>query len=266
MPKAFERKVFGKTGFTAGPLGIGSSYGPSGKSIEEAFDRGVNYFYWGWRRRAGMRDGLREVVSKNREKAFITINVIVPSYFLIKRSVTKSLKALGTDYIDGIQFYLRSGGLWQSQIDTALQLKEEGLIRHIGVSSHHRPAFEKFLGEPFSDFYHVRYNAKHRGAEKDVFPLMPPKGDERRPGMVAFTVTSWAQLIKASSAKLGGLPTPTAGDCYRFAMSNPDIDICITGPANDEQMRHALDAVDKGPMSEEELTWMRDVGDRLYKK
>ncbi len=264
MPKTFEPGVFGKTGFTAGPLGIGSSYGVPGKSVEEAFDRGVNYFYWGWRRRAGMRDGLRQIVKKDREKAFIVINVIAPSYFLIKRSVTKCLKALGADYIDGLHFYLRKGGLWESQIEPVLRLKEEGLIRHIGASSHYRPAFAKFLDEPFSDFYHVRYNAKHRGAEREVFPMMPPKGDARRPGMVAFTATSWGQLIKASSEKLGGLKTPTAGDCYRFALSNPDIDICITGPSSEGQMRHALDAIDKGPMDEEELEWMRAVGDKLY--
>jgi len=57
--------------------------------------------------------------------------------------------------------------------------------------------------------------------------------------MVAFTVTSHGQLLKAGPDKLKGLPAPTAGDCYRFALSNPNIDICITGPANGEQMRLA---------------------------
>ena len=80
---------------------------------------------------------------------------------------------------------------------------------------------------------------------------------------MAFTVTCWKKLINAKPAKIGGLARPTAGDCYRFALSNENIDVCLTGPANQEQMRHALDAVDKGPMTEDELDWMRKVGDAL---
>ncbi|VAX16829.1 hypothetical protein MNBD_NITROSPINAE04-1354 [hydrothermal vent metagenome] len=267
MPESFEPRVFGKTGARVGPLGIGSSYGIDAKGVEEAFERGVNYFYWGWRRRDGMRDGLRYILRQNREKAFITIPSLAPTNPMIRYSVERALKALNTDYIDGLHFFLRKEKPpWRSQLEPALKLKEEGKIQHIGISSHHRPNFPDFLGEPFSEFYHVRYNAKHRGAESDVFPKLPPKGDPDRPGIVAFTVTSWKQLIKANPKKLGDLAIPTAGDCYRFALSHPDVDVCITGAANAEQMRHALDAIDKGPMTDDELGWMRKVGDRLYKK
>jgi predicted aldo/keto reductase-like oxidoreductase len=247
---------------------VGASFGVSSKIIEEAFDRGVNYFYWAWFRRMGMRDGLRKIAKTNREKIFITVTSLVPTGTMVRYCVDRARKALDIDYIDGLQFYLMKNRpvMKNLQLAIALKLKEEGVIRHIGVSSHHRPNFPKFAREAYCEFAHVRYNAKHRGAETDLFPDMPPKDDPDRPGMVAFTATSWAQLIKAKPEQLDGLPLPTAGDCYRFALSHPDIDVCLTGPSSDSQMRHALDAIEKGPMTEDELEWMRKVGDKLNKK
>ena len=38
------------------------------------------------------------------------------------------------------------------------------------------------------------------------------------------------------------------------------------GPANAEQMDHALEALRRGPMSEGELVWMRRVGAAIHGK
>lgn len=267
MSDNFLPRTLGKTGFTVGPLGVGSSYGICAKGTEESFERGVNYFYWGWSRRSGMKDGLKNINKNNREKVFITITSLAPTEPLIRNSVEKAMRSLNTDYIDGIHFYLmKNFKLFSSQIKPALKLKEEGKIRFIGASSHYRPNFIKYCKESFSDFLHIRYNAKHRGAEKEVFPDLPKKGDPDRPGTVAFTVTSWKQLLKVNPKKLGALPVPTAGDCYRFVLSHPDVDVCMTGPSNIGQMRENLDAIDKGPMTDDELEWMRKVGDILYNK
>jgi hypothetical protein len=32
------------------PIGIASSYGVGGRDVERAFERGVNFFYWGMKR------------------------------------------------------------------------------------------------------------------------------------------------------------------------------------------------------------------------
>jgi predicted aldo/keto reductase-like oxidoreductase len=49
-------------------------------------------------------------------------------------------------------------------------------------------------------------------------------------------------------------------------MSHPDVDICMTGPATEQHVRDMLQALDRGPMSEEELGWMRRVGQAIYAK
>ena len=60
--------------------------------------------------------------------------------------------------------------------------------------------------------------------------------------------------------------TPTAADCYRFALTRPEIDVCMTGPSNAQQMDQALEALRQGPMSETELAWMRRVGSAIRGK
>jgi hypothetical protein len=116
--------------------------------------------------------------------------------------------------------------------------------------------------EPDLDIFHVRYNAVHTGAERDIFPHLSAGN---RPGIVAFTATSWRQLLGSREIPKGDR-IPTAGDCYRFVLSNSAVDVCMSGPAGAAQMEHALEALRRGPMTEEEMAWMRRVGDDIYGK
>ena len=59
---------------------------------------------------------------------------------------------------------------------------------------------------------------------------------------------------------------PSAGDCYRFNLTNPAVDLCLTGPRSASDLAAALDALDKGPMTPEEMDWMRRVGQAKYFK
>jgi aryl-alcohol dehydrogenase-like predicted oxidoreductase len=113
---------------------------------------------------------------------------------------------------------------------------------------------------------HFRYNAAHPGAEKDIFPQLPAAN---RPGLVSFTATSWGQLLGKRTLQgffRGGRPlpknerAPTAADCYRYVLTRPEVDVCLTGPANAAQMEQALEALRRGPMTQDELAWMQRVG------
>jgi predicted aldo/keto reductase-like oxidoreductase len=57
---------------------------------------------------------------------------------------------------------------------------------------------------------------------------------------------------------------PSAGDCYRFCLSHPAVDMVLCGPADTEQVRVACKALAAGPLSADELAWMRRVGDQVY--
>ncbi|MEO7651961.1 MAG: aldo/keto reductase, partial [Bryobacteraceae bacterium] len=173
-------------------------------------------------------------------------------------SVERGLRKLRYDFVDSLLL-----GYWNSPVpprvvDAAMRLRERGLVRHVGISSHNRPFIASLLGDARFDTFHLRYNALHPGAEVDIFPYVPK---ENRPGLVAFTATSWKQLLDPKRTPAGER-VPTAMDCYRFVMSNPAVDVCMSGPANMAQMGEALDALRLGPMTVEELAWMRRLGGR----
>ena len=54
------RTTLGATGLRVSKLGLGSSFGAPTRAYHEAFERGVNYFYWGSIRRGLMGDAIRE--------------------------------------------------------------------------------------------------------------------------------------------------------------------------------------------------------------
>lgn len=268
---SFGPRMLGATGLEVGPIAIGSSYGVGGADLEHAFERGANFFLWGSRRRFGFRDGLRNVIKKDRAKAVVAIQSYARVGMLMSPFVHSALRQLGTDYVDLL------GLAWWNDLpshrilDAALALREEGKVRHIMVSCHHRPSFEKFLRDPSYSAWMLRYNAAHTGAEREVFPHLDALqfgrvGAERaaphQPGVIAFTATRWGSLVDPSATPKGEA-TPRASDCYRFALSDSHVHTVITGPKNREELDEALLAAERGPMSADELAWMRRVGSAI---
>jgi len=44
-----------------------------------------------------------------------------------------------------------------------------------------------------------------------------------------------------------GERVPTATDCYRYVLSRPEVDVCMTGPSNAARMEEAFEALRRGP-------------------
>ena len=49
-------------------------------------------------------------------------------------------------------------------------------------------------------------------------------------------------------------------------LSNPDFNLCLTGPRNAEEMDEALAALDGGPLAPEENERIRRMGKYLYQR
>jgi aryl-alcohol dehydrogenase-like predicted oxidoreductase len=250
-------RALGSTGRRVGPIGLGSSYGLGGKDVERAFDRGVSFFLWGSRRRPDFAKGLREIARKDRSRATIAIQTYARAAWAMPGSVESALRALGTDHVD-----LLCLAWWNSMppariVDRALALKESGKVSHLMVSCHDRPVFASFVADGRYDALMVRYNAAHPGPEREVFPHVAAASP--RPGVVAFTATRWGTLLDPKYLPEGE-PVPRAGDCYRFALTHPEVDVCLSGPRDGAELDEALAAVDRGIMAEDEVAWMRRVG------
>lgn len=258
----FSQKVrLGRTGLLVSRLGIGSSYGVPAKACLKAFEAGVNYFFWGSVRTPEMAVAIREIARRNRQDLIVVLQVYVRSPFWLGRSVEKGLRTLGIDQADILLLGWHQEPPAARLLEGVDRLKERGLFRFLGISSHKRPLFREFLQDGRYDVFHLRYNAAHRGAETEIFPHLPARD---APGIVSFTNTRWGDLLKERNMPPGERP-PTAVDCYRFVLTNPHVQVAICGPKNEHEMDHALETLSRGPMDEEELARMRAKGDYVHK-
>lgn len=89
-----------------------------------------------------------------------------------------------------------------------------------------------------------------------MFPSMP-EGPRPGPSRTPRRVESVARPRKRAP---NGESPLRASECYRFVLSNPDFNVCMTGPSDAAQMREALSALDAGPLTSEEMTRARRVG------
>ncbi len=261
---AFPTRVtLGRSGLQVSKLGLGSSFKAPTSSYLEAFDQGVNYFYWGSIRRDEMGSAIREIASDRRDQLVVLLQSYSRLGFLLSTFVERGLRKLGLDQADGLLLGWHNQMPSRDVLDAALELRERGLIRSIGLSTHRRSLLPTLVDNDAFEFWHVRYNAVHRGAERDVFPSLTERDVSSRPGMVTYTTTRWGNLCDPKKAPKGER-TPTGTDCYRFALSHPQVDMCLAGPDNPEHMKQALTALEQGPMDADELAWMRGVGDYIY--
>ncbi|MBI3465233.1 MAG: hypothetical protein HY000_19580 [Planctomycetes bacterium] len=297
-----RRVPFGRSGRLVSRLGIGSSYGVGAAGVEAAYrDHGVNYFYWGTFRRGDFGRGVRQLARQHRDDLFIVIQTYSRVAALIRPSLQRALRKLRIEYADILLLGLFNQPPRPRLLEAASRLHDEGLVRQLGVSCHRRPTFAQYIAEGVFDPLMFRYNAAHRGAEQDIFPHLVSRGSRvpdqpawaspetapsplvgegwgggaenregvarqgPRPGTVSYTATRWGHLVDPARMPPGE-PTPRASDCYRFVLTQPAVDVCLTGPANDEQLAEAMAALERGPMDEQERAWMRRVGDHVYQQ
>jgi len=260
-----EKRMLGTTGIEVSRIGISSSFGADAAVYREAFERGCNYFTWGTfirGRSSEFRTFMQQIsAAGKREELVLGLLSYSHSGFLGEFFLKSALRKLGTDYIDGLILGYFSKRPPQRLIDWGLSLKERGIVRAIGITTHNRDIVAPLAAEGIIDYFHFRYNAIHRGAEQDVFPLL----DSPCPGLISFTATSWGKLLNQKKM-LPGINAPSAGDCYRFVLARKEIDICMMGVKDRMMLYENFRALEKGAMSQEELENMKTIGDHLYGK
>ena len=259
MSQPFGIRTLGRTGLAVGPVGLASGYGAPGDAVEYAFEHGANYFYWGSIRRDRFADGLRRLMPQ-RDRFVLVIQSYSRLASLVGWSLERALKRIGADYADVLLL-----GLWNRMppdriVDACRAVQHRGLVHYLALSTHRRPLVPDLAARSPFDVFHLRYNAVHRGAEHEIFTSLPK---ENGPGVVSFTATCWRQLLDPKRTPPGER-TPSATDCYRFVLTNPAVHVCMAGPSNRAQADEAVRAAELGPMSNDELDWMRRVGAHIY--
>ena len=80
-------------------------------------------------------------------------------------------------------------------------------------------------------------------------------------------ISSWDDLRYLEALeRLGSRegPVMTAGDCYRFCLSSPPVDVALTGPASTAELEENLAAHARGPLNADEAAGMRKFGHAVH--
>ncbi len=265
--KAFTRGSLGRTGIPVHRLGMSTVGTISGDTFEHAIERGINYFYWGWLRDEGaFRDTF---VRAFRHQLRLRDRLVVAVWYLPGPCSTEHedvLRNLRTEYLDILLISVEH--LSAGNIERAMKLKQQGTVKWIGLTDR---ILEQFGAFPETIARCNRAAAERLGSrEFDVFQVdfpasVDPVGNTRfwervpsedAPGIVvARAVDRW--FLSGCARVAEGRPIPTYEDCYRFALSNPAVSVCICSAGRKWQLDKALAALGKGPMCEEEMGRMR---------
>jgi aryl-alcohol dehydrogenase-like predicted oxidoreductase len=228
--------------------------------VHWAIDRGENYLNW-----CGHADGLSQAIAslgKRRADVVIAVQFEARRGEEAHRELASMLAQLRTDYIDiATLYYVEAETEWQEIVSPggaweALEAeKRAGRLRMIGLTSHQRRLAAGWARSGKLDMLMIRYNAAHRGAEREVFPVAMEAGIP----VVTFTGLRWRALLEPSPHA-----HPSAVDCYRFCLSNPATSVALTAPGNGDELRENLKLLDDWhALSPEELQAMQLHGDHV---
>jgi aryl-alcohol dehydrogenase-like predicted oxidoreductase len=265
MADDFRYATLGRTGIKVFRLGLSGTYRPGKDEILRAIDAGINYFFcYGFD--GQMIRALREAFKTKRDKLVVSTGAynLILGHPNLRKTLEKRLRQLGTDYIDVFLFLgvYKPKQIGADVFEDLIRFREEGKVRAIGISCHDRKFAGKLSSDGTIDVAMVRYNAAHRGAEQEIFPNL----QACNPGIVSYTATRWGYLLRRPRGYPQNAPLPTPDQCYRFVLSNPDVDVCLSAPWNGKQLDQNLAGLEKGPLTSEEMVFMRQFGDTVHQR
>ncbi len=185
-----EYREFGKTGFSASLIGMGTYYDPfwivlaylfgirlhakrSTLALKLGLDSGINLIDTAeiYQTEPLVADVIK---GRKRDELFIASKVWLNHlhYDAVLRACDRSLRRLGTSYLDLYQIHVSNKGVPIKETMSAMEkLVEDGKIRHIGISNFSLKQMldaEKALSRHELVSTQMHYNLLHRGIERDI--------------------------------------------------------------------------------------------------
>lgn len=254
------------------------------KMVDTFLENGFNYFDTAH----GYLDGksemaIKECLSSRHDRSeYVLTNKLTQAYFKKQEDIRpffeSQLEICGVDYFDFYLMHAQSAEIFQHfkkchAYETALQLKEEGKIRHFGISFHDRAeVLEEILKEyPQIEVVQIQFNYLDyedpavqsrkcyevcRKYGKKVLIMEPVKGG------------NLVKLPEAAKKILddlhGGSPASYA---LRFAAGFDGVLMVLSGMSNLEQMMDNISFMKNfEPLNEKELEAVHQVADIFHQK
>lgn len=268
-----EYRINKRTGDKISVLGFGTSYIAQADekdaiaTIRQAYEGGVNYFdlataesrtfpYFG----AALGDVRKNV----RYQIHFGANYQGGPYGFtldaeaIKKSIHWQLEKLGTDYIDyGFIHCLDEVADWRKyQKNGALaflmELKEQGIVRHLGLSSHTPATIQQVMDDVPLDMLMFSVNAAydyHKGTygrgSTDERTAVYRRCEAEGVGIAVMKPFAGGQLLDASLSPFG--QALTHYQCLQYALDRPGVLTVLPGMSSVEQIKHLLGFFEASP-------------------
>ena len=256
--------VLGRTGMKVHRLGLAASYRPGERAVERALDSGINFFFC-YGIDGQMIRVLRRLSADRRDRIVIATGAYNYIWWRqdLEKTLEKRLRQLRTDHIDVFHFLgvMKAKDLSPRVRDQLATLRSDPRVGAVSISCHDRKLAGQLAANGALDCLMIRYNAAHRGAEAEIFPHLTA----RNPGVVSYTATRWTRLLRRTGGWPKDGPIPTAGQCYRFVLTSPHVDVCLTAPRSERELAENLEAVRLGPLPDDELSFLRAYGDAMHR-
>ena len=138
--------------------------------------------------------------------------------------------------------------------------QRDGQVRLLGLTSHQRPLAAHVARSGLIDLLMIRYNAAHRGAEQEVFPITDALGMP----VVVYTCLRWGALLEPTPDDPPDFVVPRAPDWYRFALQHPSVAVALMAPDNRQELLEDLQALEApSPLSAEHYERLAAHGQRV---
>ena len=221
---ALKETTLGKTGLRVKTLGFGGipiqrvSEEDAIKVVQRCYELGLNYYdtargYTTSEVRIGK--ALKDV----REEVIIATKSNKRTAPAVREEMQVSLGNLQTDYIDVYQLHnVSSEAQWKQvqapggALEALREAKEEGLIRHISVTSHSPELSIEMVKSGLFDTLLIPYNYLTTAPADELFPLC------KRLNVGTIVMKPF-----------GGGAFSNANTALKYVFGNPDVDIVIPG-------------------------------------
>lgn len=232
-----------------------------------ALERGIQFLNW-----CGVADGLRDAIANlgsRRREVVVCVQFEARTAREAADELPHLLKELHTDYLDVLTFYyVEEPAEWRQIIGSGgalefcRQAQRDGQVRLLGLTSHQRPLAADIARSGLIDLLMIRYNASHRGAETDIFPVTDALGMP----VVVYTCLRWGALLRPTPDDPLGFRVPPAPAWYRFSLQNPSVSVALMAPDNRAELEEDLTVLqDPKPLAAAEYECLAAHGQRVRK-
>ena len=169
----------------------------------------------------------------------------------IKRSIEKQLKELHTDYIDyGFIHCQDELSDWKTYLkngvyDDILKLKDQGIVRHIGLSSHTPAVIQRIMDDISIDMLMFSVNpaydygqGEYANGSVDERSAIYRRCEAEGVGISVMKPFSGGQLLSAAQSPFGQALTPY--QCIRYALDKPGVLTVLPGAQSVEEVETLL--------------------------